>query len=143
MCYSVQGSCYHYFSVRGLRLRHTCPFMAAFSMRPSLAPWPVSLVLQLCWLGLWGFLCPCPPWSELSGGAGRRRHLGGWRNSFFLLLSYLGVFLGGRGRGCLPSSVQWIQAGGFVLLAQSCNSQIRYKLDFSGKRSPILNLLES
>lgn len=69
--------CYHDFSVRGLRLRQTCPFMVAFSMRPSLAPSQINLVLQLCWSCLWGFLCPCPPHLETRREVQRRRYLRG------------------------------------------------------------------
>lgn len=50
--------CYHYFSVRGLRLRQTWPCMVVFSMRPYPARLQISVVTQLCWSWLWGISWP-------------------------------------------------------------------------------------
>lgn len=83
--------CYHYFSVRGPRLRQTCPCMVAFSTRPSPACSQISVLLQLCWSWLWGFLGPCSSPLGTSGGAWRRRPWEGKWDDFCLLLSYLEV----------------------------------------------------
>lgn len=111
--------CYRYFSVWGQRWRQTCPFMVAFSMRPSPAPSQISLVLQLCWSRLWGFLYPCPSRLGINEEIQRRRHLGEKGASPSPTLSYLQVLFWGHKTHALLSSVCWIQTGGFAAVGAS------------------------
>lgn len=83
--------CYHYFSVQGPRLRQTCPCMVVFSTRPSPARLQISVLWQLCWSRLWGFLGSCSAHLGTSWGAWRRRPWGQKREDFCLLLSDLQV----------------------------------------------------
>lgn len=142
MCYSVQGSCYHYFSVRGLRLRQACPFMVAFSRRPSPAPLQISLVLQLCWLGLWGFLCPCPSPSGPSGQAWRRRHWEERGISFSYSLIWKFYLRGWGGAVSFPQC-----DGSKQVDIKRWHNRVILKSDiysiFLEKPSPILNPVES
>lgn len=140
MYYSVQGTCYHYFSVRGLRLRQTCPFMVAFSMRPSPAPWQTSLVVQFCATGLWGFLCPCPSSSCLEEKAfGTKGEL------LFPTLLWKFYFFGGQGNHLLPFSMmvpsRWILCfwQNHVILTSEIDVRFFWKTKSSFKSSRILD----